>query len=330
MLLALTFAFALAPAPPTPPLPPGPAAGLTREAVDQARVAAGQAQEAAGQAREAMGQAREAMGQARVATGQARVAMGQARVAAGLGLLRQARNLRYAQRWYEAASVYRRFLVENPEAGKVPEARFWLAASLESDQRWDEAAEAYTSFLTAHPDQRLLGREARLNRIRCWGIRQGHAKDATPGLLAALEDPSLEVQVAAALQLAKCSDRRALGTLEKGLALPSASPACSMALIAMGEKPEKAERQATAAPAAQARFLVIRVREAGKPDTVTIRLALALAQAVGNYLSDAQLRQAQTKGIDLTALTERAASLPKGSVVLSVDDGKSAVTVTVE
>ena len=238
-------------------------------------------------------------------------------------LLRQAKNLRYAQRWFEAAQAYRRFLAENPESGKVPEARFWLAATLESDQRWDEAAEAYTVFLAAHPDQRLLGREARLNRIRCWGLRQGPSREATQGLQAALKDPSLDIQVAAALQLAKVADRQAVETLKRGLALPSAAPACGIALIAMGVKP--------AQPAAsQARFLAIQVREAGKPDTVTIRLALSLAQALGNYLSDDQLHQAQAKGIDLGTLGARAASLPKGSVLLSVDDRQSSVTVTVE
>jgi tetratricopeptide (TPR) repeat protein len=242
----------------------------------------------------------------------------------GAALLREAKNLRYAQRWFEACETYRRFLAENPASGRVPEARFWLAATLEADQRWDEAAEAYSAFLAAHPDQRLLGREAKLNRIRCWGLRQGQAKAATPGLVAALGDPTLEVQVAAALQLAKTADTRAVEALKKGLALPSAAPACGMALIAMGVKP------AQPAATTQARFLVIRVREAGKPDTVTIRLALALAQAVTNYLSDEQLRQAAAKGIDLTTLNERAAALPKGSLLLSVDDGKSSVAVTVE
>jgi hypothetical protein len=238
--------------------------------------------------------------------------------------LREAKSLRYAQRWYEAAQVYRRFLAEHADSGKAPEARFWLAATLESDQRWDEAAEAYGAFLAAHPDQRLLGREAKLNRIRCWGLRQGQLPAATPGLVAALSDPALEVQVAAALQLAKTGDARAVDALKRGLALPSANPACSMSLIALGVKPERP------ASAGEGRFLVIRVRETGKPDVVTIRLALSLARAVGNYLSDAQLRQAQAKGIDLASLNELAASQPKGSLLLSVDDGKSSVAVTVE
>ena len=241
----------------------------------------------------------------------------------GEGLLREAKALRYAQRWFEAAGVYRTFLAKNAGSSRVPEARFWLAATLEADQRWDEAADAYTEFLTAHPDQRLLGKEARLNRVRCWGIRQGQQAKATPGLLEALEDPSLDVQVAAALQLAKTGDARAVGGLRKGLALPSCADACSLALISMGVKPGPAA-------SAQARFLVIRIKEAGKPDTVTIRLALALARALGNYLTDAQLRQAREKGIDLETITEQAASLPKGSALLSVDDGKSSVQVTVE
>ena len=269
----------------------------------------------------------EVQAQLRQADAQRREAEAQLRQAKGQDLLWQARSQRYAQHWHEAAETYRRFLADHPGSGRAPEARFWLAASLESDQRWDDAAEAYTAFLDAHPDQRLLGREARLNRIRCWGIRQGQTPGATQGLVAALGDGTLEVQVAAALQLAKTSDRRAVEILKRGLALPSEGSACSMALIAMGETPGK---RAQAPGASQARFLVIRVREAGKADTVTIRLALTLAQAVTNYLSDAQLRQAQSKGIDLKSLSEQAASLPKGSVLVSVDDGKSAVTVTVE
>ena len=242
----------------------------------------------------------------------------------GEALLRQAKNLRYAQRWFEAAQAYRGFLASNPGSGRAAEARFWLAATLESDQRWDEAAEAYTAFLTAHPDQRLLGREARLDRIRCWGIRQGQAEAATPGLLAALEDPSLEVQVAAALQLAKTGNPGCVEALKRGLALPSAAQACSMALVSLGLKPG-----APQAASPQVRLLVVRVREAGKA-SVTLRLPLSLALALGNYLSDAQLRQAQAKGIDLATLSEHAATLPKGTVVLAVEDAKSSVAVTVE
>lgn len=242
----------------------------------------------------------------------------------GEALLRRAKVLRYAQRWFEAVQLYRGFLAENPTSGRVPEARFWLAATLESDQRWDEAAAAYGEFLALHPGERLLGREAKLNRLRCWGIRQGQNPLATPGLLAALGDPVAEVQVAAALQLAKVADPRAVETLKMGLTLAGSADACGLALINLGVKPGQP------LPATQGRFLVIRVREAGKPDTVTIRLALSLARAVGNYLSDAQIREAQAKGIDLSQLTERATTLPKGSVLLSVDDGKSSVAVTVE
>ena len=238
-------------------------------------------------------------------------------------LLREGKALRYAQRWYEATALYRKFLAAYPGSTRVPDARFWLAASLESDQRWDEAASAYTEFLALHPDQRLLGREAKLNRIRCWGLRQGQAPQASPGLLEALQDPAPEVQVAAALQLAKVGDPRAVAGLRKGLTLPSCADASSLALISMGVKP-------VPSASAQGRFLVIRIKESGKPDTVTIRLALTLARAVGNYLTDAQVRQARAKGVDLEGITDQAASLPKGSVLLSVDDGKSSVTVTVE
>jgi hypothetical protein len=238
-------------------------------------------------------------------------------------LLREAKNLRYAQRWFEAAAVYRKFLAAYADSPRGPEARFWLAASLESDQRWDEAADAYTAFLEAHPDQRLLGKEARMNRVRCWGIRQGQHPRATPGLLEALKDPSVDVQVAAALQLAKVCDPRAADGLRKGLQVPGYADACASALTVMGLK-------SVAPPDRQARFLVIRIKETGKPDTVTIRLALSLARAVGNYLTDAQIRQARAKGFELEGITDQAASMPKGSVLLSVDDAKSSVQVTVE
>lgn len=241
----------------------------------------------------------------------------------GEDLLREAKAMRYAQRWFDAVATYKKFLAANPSSPRVPDARFWLAASLESDQRWDDAADAYTDFLQRHPDQRLLGKEARLNRVRCWGLRQGQSPKATPGLLASLQDPSVDVQVAAALQLAKAGDARAVDGLRKGLALPQSADACGLALISMGLKPGPV-------PNAKARFLVIRIREADKPDTVTIRLALALARAVCNYMTDAQIRQAREKGIDLDNLTEQAASMPKGSVLLSVEDGKSSVSVTVE
>lgn len=243
--------------------------------------------------------------------------------APGEPLLREAKALRYGQRFFEAADRYRRFLAEHPDSVRLWEARFWLAATLEQDQRWDEAAAAYSAFLQAHPDQGMLVREAKLNRVRCWGIRQGQQPEATPGLVAALADEVPEVRVFAALQLAKRGDRRSVDALQAGLALPAYADAASLALIQLGVKPQGA------APA-QARFLVIRIQEAGKKEAVTLRLAASLARAVENYLSDDQLQQARRKGIPLERLTDRALELPKGSVLLSVDDGKSKVTVTVE
>jgi len=243
--------------------------------------------------------------------------------APGDALLREAKALRYGQRFFEAAALYRRYLAEYPATGRSSEARFWLAATLEQDQRWDEAAAAYTEFLVKHPDERMLGKEARLNRVRCWGIRQGQAPEATPGLVAALADEASEVQVAAALQLAKTRDRRAVDMLQKGLGLPAQADACSLALVSLGVKPNPLPDQKN-------RFLVMRIREKGKPDPVTIRLALGLARALENYLSDDQIRQARNKGVELGNLSDKAAGLPKGSMLFSVEDGKSSVTVTVE
>jgi len=246
-----------------------------------------------------------------------------AKEAPGSVLLRDAKSLRYAQRFFEAAALYRRYLNENPTADRSTEARFWLAATLEQDQRWDEAATAYSDFLARHPDERMLGKEARLNRVRCWGIRQGQAPGATPGLVAGLADEVPEVRVAAALQLAKTRDRRAIDALQKGLGMPAYADACSFALIDLGVKPAPVAAQAS-------RFLVMRIREKGKAEPVTIRLTLGLARALENYLTDEQIRQARGKGIELGNLSDRAAELPKGSLLFSVEDKKSSITVTVE
>jgi tetratricopeptide (TPR) repeat protein len=246
-----------------------------------------------------------------------------AKESSGTVLLREAKSLRYSQRFFEAAALYRRYLAENPNGDRCPEARFWLAATLEQDQRWDEAASAYSEFLSRHPDERMLGKEARLNRVRCWGIRQGQSPEATPGLVAALVDEVPEVQVAAALQLAKSKDRRSLDGLQKGLAMPAYADACSLSLISLGVKPAPTTSQAN-------RFLVMRIREKGKDDPVMIRLAIGLARALENYLSDEQIQQARKKGIELGNLSDRAATLPKGSLLFSVEDGKSSITVTVE
>jgi tetratricopeptide (TPR) repeat protein len=238
-------------------------------------------------------------------------------------LFRQGRDLRYAQRWFEAAQAYRSLLREFPSSSRAADARYWLASSLEQDQRWDDAAEAYTDFLAKHPDQRLLGKEARLNRVRCWGIRQWDSPVATTGLASALSDDREEVRVAAALQLAKRRDTRALPVLQAGLRLDASSESCRLALQAMGVQPQ-------AAGPAQGRFLVVRVKERDKAEALTVRLALGLARAVGGYLSDEQLRQAKKKGVDMERLMDQALNAPKGTELFSLDDGKSTVTVTVE
>ena len=238
-------------------------------------------------------------------------------------LFRQGRDFRYAQRWFEAAQAYRTLLREFPASSRAADARYWLASSQEQDQRWDEAAEAYTEFLAKHPDQRLLGKEARLNRVRCWGIRQWDSPSAMAGLASALSDEREEVRVAAALQLAKRKDPRALPILQAGLRSDASSEACRLALLSMGAQPQ------TAGPA-QGRFLVIRVKERDKAEALTVRLALGLARAVGGYLSDEQLKQAKRKGVDMERLMDQALSVPKGSELFSLDDGKSTVTVTVE
>jgi tetratricopeptide (TPR) repeat protein len=238
-------------------------------------------------------------------------------------LFRQGRDLRYAQRWFEAAQAYRTLLREFPTSSRAVDARYWLASSLEQDQRWDEAAEAYTEFLSKHPDQRMLGKEARLNRVRCWGIRQWDSPTATAGLASALSDDREEVRIASALQLAKRKDPRALPILQAGLRADASSEACRMALLTMGVQPQ-------AAGPSQGRFLVVRVKESGKSEVLTVRLALGLARAVGGYLSDEQLRQAKKKGVDMERLMDQALNAPKGTELFSLDDGKSTVTVTVE
>ena len=175
----------------------------------------------------------------------------------GEALFRQARDLRYAQRWFEAVQVYRTLLQEFPSSSRTVDARYWLASSLEQDQRWDEAAEAYTEFLAKHPEQRLLGKEARLNRVRCWGIRQWDSPAAAAGLASALSDEREEVRIAAALQLAKHRDPRVLPVLQAGLRVDASSEACRLALLSMGAQPQ-------AAGPAQGRFLVVRVKERNK------------------------------------------------------------------
>ncbi len=238
-------------------------------------------------------------------------------------LFQQGRDLRYAQRWYEAAQAYRTLLREFPATTRAADVRYWLAASLEQDRRWDEAIDAYTEFLARHPDQRLLGKEARLNRVRCWGIRQWDNPAATPGLVSALADEREEVRIAAALQLAKRRDSRAVPVLQAGLSANLSSEACRLALLGMGAQPQ-------AAGPAQGRFLVVRIKERSKPDVLTVRLALGLARAVGGYLSDEQLRQAKGKGVDLDRIMDQALNAPKGTELFSLDDTKSTVTVTVE
>lgn len=238
-------------------------------------------------------------------------------------LFRQGRDLRYAQRWYEAAQAYRSLIREFPSSPRAADARYWLAASLEQDQRWDEAAEAYTDFLARHPDQRMLGKEAKLNRVRCWGIRQWDSPAASAGLAGALADDREEVRIAAALQLAKRRDPRAVPVLQAGLRLDASLEACRLALLSMGVQPQ-------AAGPAQGRFLVVRVKEKAKEETLTVRLAVSLARAVGGYLSDEQLREAKKKGVDLERLMDQALNAPKGTELFSLDDGKSTVTVTVE
>jgi tetratricopeptide (TPR) repeat protein len=238
-------------------------------------------------------------------------------------LFREARNLRMEGRYFEAADRYRKLLKEFPSDGRVPEARYWLAATLEQDQRWDEAAAAYTDFLNQHPDQRLLGRQARLNRIQCWGLRQGQNPEATPGLLSALREEAQDVRIAAALQLAKRGERRAEAALQSGLSNPKQAPACLAALESMGIKPQ-------APKAAESRFLVVRIREKGKADETTVRIAAGFARLVSGYLDDEQLAQAKRKGIDLEDLMDQIQQAPKGSVLFSVESKESRITVTVE
>jgi tetratricopeptide (TPR) repeat protein len=239
-------------------------------------------------------------------------------------LFRQARDLRYAQRWFEAAGVYRALLSKYPGATRAPEAAFWLAVTLEQDQRWDEASAAYTRFISTHPDQRLLIREAKLNRIRCWGVRQWDQAQAQAGLVQALEEDRDEIRVAAALQLAKRKDSRAAAVLQQGLRMPVSAEACRQALLSMGATPELPE----SAP----RFIVVRIREKKeKPqDTVTVRVSAAFAQGVTSYLSDTQLREARAKGLDVQRILAEALSAPKGTELFSLDDPDSKVTVTVE
>lgn len=239
-------------------------------------------------------------------------------------LLREAKSMRYSQRWFEATALYRRYLADFPTSSRQADARFWLAASLESDQRWDDAAAAYSEFLVRHPDERMLGKEARLNRVRCWGIRQWDNSAASRELVSALSDGLEEVQVAAALQLAKRQDRRSIEALQKGLRLPATEEACRLALQAFGIQPD------LGGTSTSGRFLVLKIQEKGKPDVVTVRIATGLARAVGSYMSDEQLRQAKVKGVDLGRLMDEALKAPRGTILFSLEDQKSRITVITE
>lgn len=238
-------------------------------------------------------------------------------------LFSRARELRYSQRWFEAAQTYRNLIQRYPTSSRLADARYWLASCLEQDQRWDTAAEAYSTFLINHPDQRMLGKEARLNRVRCWGIRQWDDPAAQAGLALELTGELEDVRIAAALQLARRKDTRAIPALQAGLQQGRFSEACRLALVGMGIQPR-------AVGPAQGRFLVVRIQERSKADAITVRLALGLARAVGGYLSDEQLRQARQKGVNLEGIMDQALSAPKGTELFSLDDGKSTVTVTVE
>jgi len=238
-------------------------------------------------------------------------------------LFRHARELRYAQKWYEAAQAYQDFIRTFPDSSRMADARYWLASCLEQEQRWDEASAAYSEFLTRHPDQRMLGKEAHLNRIRCWGIRQWDNPSAQAGLVAELGNDQEEVQIAAALQLARRKDHRAVPVLQAGLQNSASAESCRSALLAMGIQPQPQGP-------AQGRFLVLRIKERSNPDVVTIRLTMALARAVTGYLSDEQLKQARKRGLNLDGLLNQALDTPKGTELFSLDDGKTTVTVTAE
>ena len=239
--------------------------------------------------------------------------------------IRDAKVLRYAGRWFEAAQLYRTFLEENPNGPRAADARFWLADTLFQDQRWDEAAVAFTDFLVRHPDQRLFGKQARLNRIQCWGVRQGQSPGATSGLLEALTDALPEVRVSAALQLAKKADRRAVPALQHGLGLSEYSEACRLALAAMGVQPDP-----QTLPSSQGRFLVLKIKGKEHQEEVTIRIALGLARAVTSYLSEAQLSELRKKGVDPQNLMDLALSAPRGSELFSVQDKESSIRLLVD
>jgi len=238
--------------------------------------------------------------------------------------LREAKRLRYSGRWFEAAAIYRTYLEDQPNGPRAAETRFWLADTLFQDQRWDEAALAFTDFLERHPDQRLFGKQARLNRIQCWGIRQGQSPKASVGLLEALADPQPEIRVSAAIQLARKGERRAVPALQHGLGLPEYSEACRLALAAMGVQPDSQSLPA------QGRFLVLKIKGKDRTDEVTIRIALGLARAVTSYMSEAQLTELRKKGVDPQNLMELALSAPKGSELFSVQDKDSSLRLFVE
>ena len=58
--------------------------------------------------------------------------------------------------------------------------------------------------------------------------------------------------------------------------------------------------------------------------------AMALARAVSGYMSDEQVRQARQKGVDLDGLMDQALRSPKGTLLFSVEDKDSSLSVQVE
>ena len=243
----------------------------------------------------------------------------------GAMLLADARVRRLRGRYAEAAELYSQYIADNPESPRLFEARFWYAKSLFEDQKWKEAATAFTEFLKNHSDQRTFSQVAKGDRIHCWKMQPKDSK-AVANLKGALNDPDSDTRILAALALAENKIPDGRKVLEDSVENPKFGEQCALALWKLGLRPQPKTKQGDAP---WARLVVVKVKT--EDDSFEIKVPLTFIKGLEKMMpEDARIEMERAGVPKIEALSELAASAPKGTVIFRGKGRKTFVVISVE
>jgi hypothetical protein len=249
--------------------------------------------------------------------------------------LRSAKALFFDRRYAEAREAWSQVLAGSRGA-QADTAAYWIARASESLGEDERAFREFGEYLARKPADRAVAEEARTSRVGLAArlVKAGHGGYRST-LTEGLKDPSRSVRIFTAIQLAGLDARgcaEAAPVLERvaGEADPDLAYRARLALMRC-ERPPGDSAPPGAAQAPSARWLKLRIYEAGKArPKVSINIPFGLADLVFKNLPEDIRGDLHKKGYDADSFWEKVRRMPPAQILEIEGDEGDRIQVWIE